>query len=151
MRRATAAFLRTSERLPGYQRNTRGLWIFPRIIARNIQSRARSRLDIADSPYVLGEVTKNLGKLPSAAIGEWASLKEQIVIVNDIVSLSFPVVFTASKDRPILFSALAWSQVLLTLDRQDFVTLIGREFYGLRVRLPYEFLREERSAGRIKM
>ena len=103
------------------------------------------------SPYVLGEVTKNLGKLPSAAIGEWASLKEQIVIVNDIVSLSFPVVFTASKDRPILFSALAWSQVLLTLDRQDFVTLIGREFYGLRVRLPYEFLREERSAGRIKM
>ena len=72
------------------------------------------------SPYVLGEVTKNLGKLPSAAIGEWASLKEQIVIVNDIVSLSFPVVFTASKDRPILFSALAWSQVLLTLDRQEF-------------------------------
>ena len=103
------------------------------------------------SPYVLGEVTKNLSKLPSAAIGEWASLKEQIVIVNDIVSLSFPVVFTARKDRPILFSALAWSQVLLTLDRQDFVTLIGREFYGLRVRLPYEFLREERSAGRIKM
>jgi hypothetical protein len=40
-------------------------------------------------------------------------------------------------------------ETLSTLDRQDFVDLIGGEFYGLQVRLPYEFLEQERAAGRL--
>ncbi len=103
------------------------------------------------SPYVVTEVSRNLSKLPTAATGEWARLRQQLDLVDDIVSLNLPVVFPASKDRPILFTALAWSNVLLTLDRHDFVTLIGEDFYGLRVRLPYEFLREERATGRVRI
>ena len=60
-----------------------------------------------------------------------------------------PEIFAASKDRPILFTALASSEVLLTLDRADFTTMLGGAFYGLRVRLPYGFLTEERAAGRL--
>jgi hypothetical protein len=69
--------------------------------------------------------------------------------MDDVVSLNRPVIFAASKDRPILFTALAWSEVLLTLDRVDFADLLGGQFYGLRVRLPSEFLEEERTAGRL--
>lgn len=103
------------------------------------------------SPYVVTEVNRNLTKLSISATGDWDRLRKQLVLVDDIVSLNLPAVFPASKDRPVLFTALALSEALLTLDREDFVTLLGREFYGLRVRLPYEFLQEERAAGRLKI
>jgi fermentation-respiration switch protein FrsA (DUF1100 family) len=70
-------------------------------------------------------------------------------MVDDVVSLDRPVVFASSKDRPILFSALAWSEVLLRLDKTDFADVLGGEFYGLRVLLPYQFLGLERAAGRL--
>ena len=53
-------------------------------------------------------------------------------------------------DRPILFSALAWSDVLLTLDRGDFGELLGKTFYELWVLTPGAFLEQERAAGRLK-
>ena len=65
------------------------------------------------------------------------------------IFLDASVLLAASKDRPILFSALAAADVLLTLDKADFATLLGGSFYGLRVRLPYAFLDEERAAGRL--
>ena len=64
------------------------------------------------------------------------------------LSIDRPVIFAASKDRPILFTALAWADVLLTLDRVDFVNVLGGTFYGLEVLLPYHFLKRERAAGR---
>lgn len=101
------------------------------------------------SPYAISEVSRNLPKFPRSATAIWAGLRPQITLVDDVMALSLPSVFPVSKDRPILFSALAWSQVLLTLDREDFVGLLGGQFYGLRIRLPYEFLEEERTAGRL--
>ena len=59
------------------------------------------------------------------------------------------MIFAASKDRPILFTALAWAEILLTLDRADFSDLLGGTFYGLHVLLPYDFLERERSVGRL--
>jgi len=59
------------------------------------------------------------------------------------------VIFAASKDRPILFTALAWSTVLLTLDKADFADVLGGQFYGLEVLLPYQFLERERAVGRL--
>ena len=103
------------------------------------------------SPYAVSEVLRNLMKLSTAATAEWVRLRTQLEIVDDIVSLDRPVVFSASKDRPILFTALASSDTLLTLDRRDFANLIGKQFYGLRIRLPSDFLEEERSAGRLKI
>lgn len=101
------------------------------------------------SPYVLAELDKNIRKLPRSATEIWADLRQQLAIMRDVVSIDRAVLFSESKDRPILFTALAWSDTLITLDRTDFTDLLGREFYGLHVRLPYEFLREERAAGRL--
>lgn len=55
-----------------------------------------------------------------------------------------------AKDRPVLFSALAWADALITHDRGDFSTLLGSEFYGLAVLTPGVFLQRERVNGRLK-
>jgi len=59
-------------------------------------------------------------------------------------------IFPASKDRPVLFGGLAWSDVLLTLDKADFGGLLGGEFYGLPILTPGAFLSRERAAGRLR-
>jgi hypothetical protein len=110
---------------------------------------AKAGWTLMSSPYAIAETLKNLPKFPVTATASWVVLRPQLTIVDDVVSLNRPAVFSAGKDRPILFAALAWSQVLLTLDRQDFTGLLGRKFYELRIRLPFEFLEEERAAGRL--
>lgn len=104
---------------------------------------------LISSPWALSEVLRNLPKLPAAANSDWWRLRPQLTIMDDVVAMDRPVIFAASKDRPILFTALAWSGVLLTLDKKDFADLLGGTFYGLRVLLPYDFLAQERSAGRL--
>lgn len=54
-----------------------------------------------------------------------------------------------AKDRPVLVAALTWADVLLTLDRADFIGLLGSACYGMPILLPSEFLARERAAGRI--
>lgn len=100
-------------------------------------------------PYVLNEVSANLSKLPVRATADWVRLRPQLTVVDDVVTLDRPAVFEASKDRPILFTALASADTLLTLDKGDFGELLGSTFYGLPVLLPYDFLRRERAAGRL--
>ena len=48
--------------------------------------------------------------------------------------------FGPAKDRPVLFTAAAWAEVLLTLDRGDFGALMGSGFYGLDILTPGDFL-----------
>jgi hypothetical protein len=102
------------------------------------------------TPYVVNEVLANLPKLPAAASAEWAKLRPGLLLFDDVLTVDRPAVFEPAKDRPILFSALAWSDVLLTLDSNDFGGLMGKIFYGLRVARPGQFLAEERTAGRLK-
>jgi hypothetical protein len=104
---------------------------------------------LVSSPWALREVLRNLPKLPPAATTDWLRLRSGLGVVDDVISLNRAVLFTASKDRPILFTALAWSRMLLTLDKADFAHLLGGSFYGLRVQLPYLFLQAERAAGRL--
>jgi predicted nucleic acid-binding protein len=102
------------------------------------------------TPYAIEEVLRNLADLPGAATAEWARLRPALVLMDDVVTLDRPVVFEAAKDRPILFSALAWADVLLTLDRSDFGELIDSTFYGLSVLKPGTFLELERGGGRLR-
>ncbi len=104
---------------------------------------------LISSPYALNEVLRNLAKLPPAATSDWLRLRAQLEVVDDVVVLDRPVIFAASKDRPILFTALAWADALLTLDKVDFADVLGGPFYGLPVFLPYNFLERERAAGRV--
>jgi predicted nucleic acid-binding protein len=101
------------------------------------------------TPYVLGEVLHNLSDFPPAASAEWARLRPALLVMDDVLTVDRPVIFPAGKDRPVLFSALAWADVLLTLDRRDFENLFGSSFYDLEVMKPGEFLRRERESGRL--
>ena len=68
---------------------------------------------------------------------------------SDVVSLDRALVFPVSKDRPVLVTALAAAEVLLTLDRDDFFGALGTQRYGLAILLPSDFLIRERAAGRL--
>jgi hypothetical protein len=80
---------------------------------------------LVSSPYVLAEVTHNLPKLHAECATKWLTMREQLTIVDDVLALGRPVVFSAAKDRPILFTALAFADILLTLDRADFAEVLG--------------------------
>ena len=105
---------------------------------------------LVTTPYILNEVTRNLPLLAPTATTEWAALLPNLVVREDVLTLDKPVVFEAAKDRPILFGALAWAQVLPTLDRADFGPLLGQTFYGLLILRPGTFLERERAEGRLR-
>lgn len=103
------------------------------------------------TPYVLQETERNLPKLSPAADSAWQALKPDLVLRDDILTLNQLAVFPVTKDRPVLLSALAWADVLLTLDRNDFMTLLGDEFYGLPILKPGIFLARQRDAGVLRI
>ena len=103
------------------------------------------------TPYAIEEVVRNLPDLPPAATAEWSRLRPNLLLMDDVLTLDRPAVFGSAKDRPILFGALAWADVLLTLDRGDFGQLIDTTFYGLWILKPGTFLARERAAGRLKV
>lgn len=101
------------------------------------------------TPYVIEEVERNVGDLPPGSGAAWAKLRLNLLL-DDVVTVDRLAVLPVSKDRPVLFSALAWADVLLTRDTGDFTRLLGRGFYGLHVLTPGDFLMRERTAGRLK-
>ena len=102
------------------------------------------------SRYTLGEVEKNLPKLPPAALADWPKLSANLIVTRDIWTMNRPAVFAPAKDRPVLFTAAAWAKVLLTLDTGDFAALMETGFYHLAIMRPGQFLTAERTAGRLK-
>ncbi len=105
---------------------------------------------VITTPYILAEVMRNLPDFPLAATTDWLRLRRELLVMEDVLTLDRPVVFPAGKDRPILFGALAWADVLLTLDRNDFGGLLDGSFYGLSVLKPGSFIARQREAGRLK-
>ncbi len=101
---------------------------------------------LISTPYVLHEVENNLDVLDDVCRANWPHLQEQLEMRSDILTLNRPAVFGPSKDRPILFSALAWADVLLTLDHRDFGDLLGNNFYGLSVMTPGMFLESRKRS-----
>ena len=76
-------------------------------------------------------------------------LRSSVLVMDDVLTLDRPVVFPVPKDKPILFSALAWADVLLTLDRADFGELLGATFYEMPVLSLGQFPERERAAKRL--
>jgi len=100
------------------------------------------------SSYVISEVTANLPRL-DVPPGTFDALRTKLESVPDVVSFGWAAIVAPAKDRPILFTAAAWSDVLLTLDRHDFIDLLGAEFYGLPILTPGDFLQQQRQAGKL--
>jgi predicted nucleic acid-binding protein len=101
------------------------------------------------SPWVLREMRDNLADKPSAATRAWLALRAKADVEDDELTFDWPLLFDVTKDKPVLCTALACADVLLTLDRRDFRSLLGQTVYDLRVLTPGEFLRTEREAGRL--
>ena len=100
------------------------------------------------TPYAVAEVTRNLAGFAAPVTATWLRLRDRLVLVDDMLTIDKPAVFPVTKDRPILFSALATADVLLTLDRVDFGRLLGTRFYGLVIMTPGMWLAREAEAGR---
>jgi hypothetical protein len=64
--------------------------------------------------YVVEEVLRNLPDFPPLVSGEWVRLRSELLLMEDVITLDRPAVFSVRKDRPILFSAFAWADMLLT-------------------------------------
>ena len=101
------------------------------------------------TPYAVAETVRNLAAFPASVTTAWLRLRSRLVIVDDVLTIDKPAVFPVEKDRPILFSALASADVLLTLDRADFSRLLGDRFYGLAIMTPGMWLLREREADRL--
>jgi predicted nucleic acid-binding protein len=101
------------------------------------------------SPWVLREMEVNLTGKPKSATDAWLELREKVFVEDDVLTFEWPLIFNVTKDKPVLCTALACADVLLTLDRRDFGPLIGQTVYDLLVQTPGEFLRFERQAGRL--
>ena len=99
------------------------------------------------TPYVLWEIGRNIVKFPPPVQDEWRAIRPRLHIRPDVLSSDRPVVFTKTKDRPVLLSASAWADVLVTHDTGDFHRRLGHSFYGLKIRTPLEFLTEQHGAG----
>lgn len=69
--------------------------------------------------YVIGEVRANIGALGEQAVADWRRLESALNLVRDQFVVDWPVVFAPAKDRPVLFTALAFADVLLTLDKRE--------------------------------
>jgi hypothetical protein len=101
------------------------------------------------SPWGLREVRDNLADKPPESVKTWLSLRRNVVLEEDELICDWPIVFEAAKDKPVLFSALACADELLTLDRRDFRDLLRKTIYGMPVLTPADFLRSEREAERL--
>jgi predicted nucleic acid-binding protein len=97
------------------------------------------------SPWVLREVRDNLVDKPAQASRAWGALRSMVKVEGDELTFDWPINFDVLKDKPVLFTALACSDVLLTLDRWDFRSMLGQTVYDLRVLTPGDFLRQERE------
>ena len=104
---------------------------------------------LVTTPYAVAETVRNLTAFAASVTTAWLRLRSQLVIVDDVLTIDKPAVFPVEKDRPILFSALASADVLLTLDRADFSRLLGDRFYGLAIMTPGMWLLRERAADRL--
>lgn len=106
--------------------------------------------ELVVSRWVLREMRENLAELPLSATRVWLDLKNQLVVEDDELTFDWPLLFHTTKDKPVLCTALACADVLITLDRRDFGSLLGQSVYDLRVLTPGALLHDERQAGRLQ-
>ena len=82
-----------------------------------------------------------LGKFPPKASKTWKDLQDDLSFTPNALTSNRPLLLSASKDKPVLISALAAKcDVLLTLDTGDFGILIDTKVYGMLVTTPRSFL-----------
>ena len=89
-------------------------------------------------------MNRNVIKFGEAGILAWGKIEPKIRIVPNALVSTRPLLLAATKDKPVLISALASeSNYLLTLDIADFGIVLNTNVYGTRVTTPRQFLIEQ--------
>jgi predicted nucleic acid-binding protein len=97
--------------------------------------------DLVTSFYCRDETNRNIVKFPPRAAKTWKALQDELSFTPNALTSNRPLLLTASKDKPVLITALAAKcDVLLTLDTGDFGILIDTKVYGMLVATPRSFL-----------
>ena len=96
---------------------------------------------LISASYCHAESSKNIRKIGEEAVLRWPEMQSKVEWVPNALTSRKPLLLTASKDKPVLISALAAKcAVLLTLDKGDFGILLGTMVYGMLVSTPRDFL-----------
>ena len=99
------------------------------------------RLVTAD--YCISEVEKNVRKHPAGAVDWERIIRARLESVGSVYVLDRPIVFDATKDKPVILSAIGSdADYLITSDTTDFAHILGTVVYSVRVRTPKSFLQE---------
>lgn len=94
------------------------------------------------------EVEKNVGKHPTGAADWRKVVRPRLKTVGSVYVIDRPVVFDATKDRPVILSAIGSNaEYLITSDKTDFAHVLGTVVYGVNVRTPKAFLLEMGLVG----
>ena len=123
------------------------------ILAASWSAKGLSRLLIEHAPkegwklvtadYCIAEVDRNVGKHPAGAIGWRGTVRQRLTLVGSVYVFDWPIVFDATKDRPVILSAIGCgADYLVTSDTTDFAHVLGTVVYGVKVRTPKSFLLE---------
>ena len=75
---------------------------------------AAQEWELVVSRWVLREMRENLADLPLSATRVWLDLKNQLVVEDDELTFDWPLLFHVTKDKPVLCTALACADVVLT-------------------------------------
>lgn len=101
--------------------------------------------ELVTAEYCLAEVERNVGK---HAKGRARIVRPRLRAVGSVYVLDRPLVFDASKDRPVILSAIGCgAEYLVTSDKADFAHVLGTLVYGVKVRTPKTFLQEMGVVG----
>lgn len=75
---------------------------------------------------------------------DWVRIvRTRLESVGSVYVLDRPIVFDATKDKPVILSAIGCdADYLVTSDTTDFAHILGTVVYGVRVRTPKSFLVE---------
>jgi len=106
---------------------------------------------LLSSNYCREETLRNLPKIGQEAESYFTdTLRKRIKWVTDAWSSESILLYSKAKDKPVLLGALAAkSDFLLTLDRVDFQGRLGKQFYGMSIRTPGDWLWEMRNSGKL--
>lgn len=86
---------------------------------------------------------KNVGKHTSGA-ADWRKIvRPRLETVGSVYVIDRRIVFDATKDRPVILSAIGSdAEYLVTSDKTDFAHILGTVVYGVNVRTPKTILVE---------
>lgn len=108
-----------------------------------IEQAEERRWKLVTADYCISEVEKNVRKHAAGAVDWKLVIRPRFSIVGSVYVIDRPIVFDATKDKPVILSAVGCDAAyLVTSDTADFAHVLGTVVYGVNIRTPKSFLLE---------